>query len=333
MADIQPSIVASLGGTDRLPWISIAAALGTTTILPMYVLSTCSWVEKLPLTGVRGAVAKPTGSSTSNISSIVRLSYSRWVAPSAAQHRRWTPSLSDVSSRALVSTLLGVHEKRVTGLIDITGGCGCYTSSITFISRLTTTRERPLYLAGILVVWGIGAVVGPVVGGAFAQSSTTWRWAFYINLFIAAATAPGLIWCVPSIDPDKIRFQEKLRKMDWIGIIIFCAGCTSFTMALSFGGVVYAFDSPQEIVLWTMSGVLLVATILLTIFHPAVQKDHRLYPVHLFKYKEINFLKIALFGAMGVLMVSLYYIPLLFQFTRDDSPLDAAVRLLPLCSR
>lgn len=32
---------------------------------------------------------------------------------------------------------------------------------------------------------------------------------------------------------------------------------------------------------------------------------------------------------MGVLMVSLYYIPLPFQFTCGDSPLDAAVRLLP----
>ena len=24
--------------------------------------------------------------------------------------------------------------------------------------------------------WGLGAVLGPVIGGAFAQSNATWRW-------------------------------------------------------------------------------------------------------------------------------------------------------------
>ena len=30
--------------------------------------------------------------------------------------------------------------------------------------------------------WGAGFVLGPVIGGAFAESDATWRWAFYINL-------------------------------------------------------------------------------------------------------------------------------------------------------
>jgi len=39
----------------------------------------------------------------------------------------------------------------------------------------TSKAERPLYLSGVIAVWGIGSVVGPVVGGAFAESSVTWR--------------------------------------------------------------------------------------------------------------------------------------------------------------
>jgi len=36
------------------------------------------------------------------------------------------------------------------------------------------------------LAWGAGAILGPVIAGAFAGSSATWRWAFYINLPLAA---------------------------------------------------------------------------------------------------------------------------------------------------
>jgi len=69
-------------------------------------------------------------------------------------------------------------------------------SCITYISIFTTPAKRPLYTALISAYvspstsddgealktdardrfWGLGAVIGPVVGGAFAQSNATWRW-------------------------------------------------------------------------------------------------------------------------------------------------------------
>lgn len=218
-------------------------------------------------------------------------------------------------------------------LIPSQGGCGCYTGSITFVTHLTTPYQRPLYLSGILIVWGIGSVAGPLVGGGFAQSSAGWRWAFYINLVIAAISAPGLIWCLPSLNPVDMPFVKKLRTQDWLGISVFSAGVTVFTMALTFGGTMHAFDSPQMIVLWVMVGVLLVLFCLVTYYHPLVAKEHRLYPVHLFRNIEMCMLKVEIFMAMGCMMTALYYIPLLFQFSRGDSPLQAGVRLLPfMCS-
>ena len=56
------------------------------------------------------------------------------------------------------------------------GGAGMYLGLLNLISINTTIRERPAYMGGIGVVWGIGTILGPVIGGAFADSSATWRW-------------------------------------------------------------------------------------------------------------------------------------------------------------
>lgn len=50
------------------------------------------------------------------------------------------------------------------------------------ISVNTSEQERPKYMSYTGLSWGAGFVLGPVIGGAFAESGATWRWAFYINL-------------------------------------------------------------------------------------------------------------------------------------------------------
>jgi MFS family permease len=53
---------------------------------------------------------------------------------------------------------------------------------LNYFSMLTTEKERGGYMGVIGLVWGLGAILGPVVGGGFSTSSATWRWSFYINL-------------------------------------------------------------------------------------------------------------------------------------------------------
>jgi hypothetical protein len=123
---------------------------------------------------------------------------------------------------------------------------------------------------------------------------------------------------------------QKLRRQDWVAIVVFCGGSVCFTMAVTFGGAVYAFNSGQEITLWVLTGVLLIAFILVTIFHPFVSEQDKLYPSHFAKRLELNILQYQLFSASGAMMITVYYTPLLFQFTRGDTPIEAGVRLLPI---
>lgn len=214
------------------------------------------------------------------------------------------------------------------------GGCGIYAGGLNFVTVLTTNHERPLYLAGIYSIWGIGCVLGPVIGGAFAQSSATWRWGFYINLPIAAVFAPAYLFTLPSINPlPDTSFTKKLRLQDWVGIVVFLAGCTCFSMAINFGGTVFAWNSGSEIALLVMTGVLLIAFIIVTIYHPGVPADHKLLPVGFMRSADLITLPVQGAIVAGVMFTAIYYTPLLFQFTKGDGPLEGGVRILPLiCS-
>lgn len=210
------------------------------------------------------------------------------------------------------------------------GGSGMYSGCLTYLSVTTSNTERPLYMASVIIMWGLGTVLGPVVGGAFADSSATWRWAFYINLVIGAIFAPGYLFTLPSIDfQPNTSVLAKLRQMDWVGIVIFFGGTVCFTMAIAFGGTVYAWSSASEIIFWVFSGVLLIVMALVTRYHPFVPRAARLYPGHFVKRPVLVNLQLQLFLITGVMLGVAYYIPLFFQFTRGDSALKAAVRLLP----
>ncbi|KAJ5986628.1 DNA repair protein RAD50 [Penicillium sp. IBT 35674x] len=291
VAALQPSIVETFKNESDLSWIGVSFMLGDTAILPL---------------------GKAFGKF--NI---------KWLFISCLV-------VFEIGS-AVCGAAPTMNAFIVGRVIGGVGGCGIYVGGLTFVALLTTDHERPLYLAGIYCVWGIGCVLGPIIGGAFAQSSATWRWGFYINLPIAALFAPAYLICLPVIKPQPSKsFLERLWSLDWIATIVFLAGATCLSMAISFGGTEYTWGSGSEIALLVMTGVLLVAFILVTIFHPGVSAEDKLLPVGFMRTADLVTLPIQSAIVAGAMYTSIYYVPLLFQFTRSDSPLEGGVRMLPL---
>ncbi|KAH6653101.1 major facilitator superfamily domain-containing protein [Truncatella angustata] len=292
VAVVQPQVLAAFDNEiDKLPWIGVAFSLGTIAILPLGKANGLFDVKWLFIASV----------AIFEIGSIL------------------CGAAPDMTAMIVGRAISGV------------GGAGIYCGGLIYISLITGERERPLYMSGVAVVWGIGSVLGPLIGGALAQSHLTWRWAFYINPVIAAALAPIFLLCMRSLVlVGDMPISLKLRNTDWAAIIVFCGGSVAYTMALTFGGSVYAFDSGSMIALWTVTGVLFIAFVAVTILHPLISAENRLYPSHFMRSVELNILQLQIFLAGGIMMTTIYYIPLLFQFTRGDGALQAGVRLLPL---
>ncbi|ADX74912.1 drug resistance transporter, EmrB/QacA subfamily [Pseudarthrobacter phenanthrenivorans Sphe3] len=72
------------------------------------------------------------------------------------------------------------------------GAGGLLALALTIIGDIVSLKDRAKYQGYFMSVFGISSVLGPVVGGAFAGSSTIlgfdgWRWVFFINLPIGLA--------------------------------------------------------------------------------------------------------------------------------------------------
>lgn len=89
----------------------------------------------------------------------------------------------------------------------------------------------------------------------------SWRWCFYINLPIGAVTAAFVLFFFHA--PNSVKRRPELRKLlselDPIGSFFFLPAIVCLLLALQWGGTQYSWKSPRIIVLFVLTGVLLLA--------------------------------------------------------------------------
>ncbi|KAK0103229.1 hypothetical protein ONS95_005263 [Cadophora gregata] len=210
------------------------------------------------------------------------------------------------------------------------GGSGMYVGVMTLLAATTTIHERPMYVGGTGLTWGLGTVLGPIIGGAFTDSSAGWRWAFYINLCIGAVCAPVYLFMLPNHDPRPgVTLKDRAREMDYLGTLLTLGAFISGVMAISFGGIQYAWNSGTIIGLFICSGVLFILLGLQQVYTIFTNTSRRIFPIEFFKSRTILIL-FAMTAAGGTaVFIPIYMMPIYFQYTRGDSALEAGVRLLP----
>ena len=154
--------------------------------------------------------------------------------------------------------------------------------------------------------------------------------AFYINLPLAALLAPVYFFVTPSWDPEPNRtIKDKLGDFDWIGVVLNAATFVLLITVITFAGSTFGWDSTASIAIWVVWAVVFLAYVVQQRFAFFTTTTNRLFPVHFLKSRDVILIYIATSCAATANAVTLYYIPLFFAFTRGDSPLKAAVRLLP----
>ncbi|KAJ0114861.1 HC-toxin efflux carrier TOXA [Diaporthe amygdali] len=210
------------------------------------------------------------------------------------------------------------------------GGSGIYLGSLQYYVVMTEEKERGFYMSLIGAFWGLGAVLGPLIGGAFSDSAATWRWAFYINLVIGAVSAPAFLFYLPSINPVQgVSIRARLAPIDFVGLLLGAGVWVSFLLAFTMAGGQWPWNDGRTIAMFVVFGVLLATYVLQQYFAVFTTPARRAFPGHLLRDKTQVLLYVVTAAGTTTLFVVVYYLPIYFQFVNNDEALMAAVRLLP----
>lgn len=124
--------------------------------------------------------------------------------------------------------------------------------------------------------------------------------------------------------------RERSRNFDIVGAILSIGAIMCLVMAINFGGALYSWQSSQIIALFVVAIVLTIAFAVQQAFCWLTNESERMFPVHFLRILEADLLFVAAACCNAAGFIPVYYIPVYFQFTRGDTALAAAVRLLPL---
>ncbi|KIX93074.1 uncharacterized protein Z520_11131 [Fonsecaea multimorphosa CBS 102226] len=202
------------------------------------------------------------------------------------------------------------------------GGGGVMAMTEIVVTDLVPLRYRGQWAGIIAGMWSIGSVSGPIIGGAFAQ--VQWRWIFWLNLpFIGIGSVMIPLFLRLNVVPQSIA--AKLRRVDWVGTVIFVGSMTSFLIPLTWGGVMYSWSS------WRTLVPLLVgaAGLMGFCFYERYLAPEPLLRLSVFGNHTANIAYVTTTLHGMVLWCILYYQPLYFEAVKGYTPVVSGVALFP----
>ncbi|EPQ52861.1 MFS general substrate transporter [Gloeophyllum trabeum ATCC 11539] len=206
------------------------------------------------------------------------------------------------------------------------GVAGVYIGVLVIVSVMMPLQRKSLAGGLIGAIYGVGAITGPLIGGALT-AEVTWRWCFWLNLPIGAVTL-GIIslFLREPHCPQTESIPRRLMSIDWLGIALLHGSVISLLIALQNGGVRDAWGAGVTIAELVVFGVLLLVFMALQVY----LGERATVPVRLFKNRTI-FAATTHNFAVGATYFSLaYFLPIYFQAVLGTSALGAGIHTLPL---
>src|SRR5664279_5193908 len=204
------------------------------------------------------------------------------------------------------------------------GAGGLFSMALAILADIAPPRERAKYQGYFLAVFGMSSVVGPLVGGFFAGTSTIlgivgWRWVFLVNVPI------GIIALIIVAKVLHIPHTRHDHRIDWWGATALIVGLVPLLIVAEQGRE-WGWTSPAALGMIALGIAGVVAFILIE----KRMKDEALIPMRLFNSRlfsiglAVNVLVgLGMFGALSTL-------PLYLQLVKGATPTESGLLLIPM---
>lgn len=206
-------------------------------------------------------------------------------------------------------------------------GAGALMSlPLAIMGDILAPRERAKYQGFFLAVFGVSSVVGPLIGGVFADASqiawiTGWRWVFLINVPIGVV---ALLMVLAFLHLPKFH-KHAAPRIDWWGATAVVVTLVPLLLVAEQGRE-WGWGSAASITCFVIGGVGLIAFILI---ERAMGPD-AIIPLRLFHSRTFSMATVlgflvgfAMFGAMLTL-------PLYLQLVTGLTPTESGFATLPM---
>lgn len=203
------------------------------------------------------------------------------------------------------------------------GGAGLISMVYIVIGDVINMRDRAKYQGIVSATWGLASVVGPLLGGAFADH-VSWRWCFYINLPFGAVSVIAVCLCL-NLPHTPGNIKEKLLMIDYFGVATLLPGIVSLLLAVSWGGNQYAWDSAVIISLFAVAAVLVTTFVCAEAFVAKVP----IMVMALYKVRNYTLMTTCNFFVGFVMLGTILYLPVYFQVVKGDTATASGLRSLP----
>jgi EmrB/QacA subfamily drug resistance transporter len=188
--------------------------------------------------------------------------------------------------------------------------------SLAMIEATIRHEDRAKAIGSWSGLGGIAAAMGPFVGGWLVQYAS-WRWAFFLNIPLAAVTVLLAMRTVP-----ETRDEEAGRTFDVLGAVLATVSLALVTYALiqyeSLGGA------------WTTVAVLVGLVVGLGFIAVERRAENPMVPPSLFTERQFTGANLMTFVVYGALGAVLFFLTLQLQVVLGYGPLVAGLATLPM---
>ncbi|KAE8154017.1 major facilitator superfamily domain-containing protein [Aspergillus avenaceus] len=203
------------------------------------------------------------------------------------------------------------------------GAAGVAGGGFTIVLNISSPESRPINMALISSCFGVGLILGPILGGALTQRAT-WRWCFWMNLPAGVVTLGALFLF---FRPPQVKHTEglikRIRSLDLVGCAMFVPAIFMALMALQWGDS-RGWSSATIIGLFVGAGVLLLIFAAWEMW----KEDEAMIPAVALR-RTVTISVLFAFCHMGMMTIQSYYLPQWFQGVKGVGALDSGVRMLP----
>jgi len=273
IATAMPSVVRDLGGLELYGWTSALYMLAMTVTIPI-------WGKLADLRGRKPVI----------VSGIVTF-------------------LVGSAACALAPSMGALIAARV---LQGVGAGGVQPIAMTIMGDMFAPKERARMQGVFGAVWGVAAIIGPLLGG-FIVRALSWRWVFWFNVPFGAL---AIVLMTIALDAHDDSAPKAKTKFDAIGAALLSASVLALLAAAS---------GYAPLLLAPVSAISLALFVIVERNH-----DEPLLPLDLMRQRVIAVANASGGVIGGVMTASVIYLPLYAQAVLGASPTAAGAIVAPM---